>query len=747
MKKNYAFSLIELMISLITISCITAAFAPVISKRLSANSTMVSSGLGSITVKCQDKFSQYCDLCYKTRCIVCSRNCASNQFKDIPTCTCKGCSGYDANCASCDDEKCTKCKAGYILESGKCNLCPEGYSCNGGSSKTKCLKGTYAPQGSSTCKECNAGYYSDVDGAKTCSPCPKGTEAPNKNSTKCESCKKGYYASAKGTKNCSLCSAGKYTNSEGLSQCSSCNAGYTSNSDRTGCDICQPGTYAPTTASEKCYPCEAGTAVNTKGAIKCSDCGLGTYSKEGAKLCSSCEYGKYQDEKKQSSCKPCNSGYTTNQMGSTSSSKCVKCPDECTQCKTQSECKDCVSDYHLENGACIADYTDEFYSSVGQTTWTVPAGVTSIGFVVVGGGQPSESGSTINSGNKNFTSDETIDLTSGTYAALKENTLTVSLCGAGGSKGGGAWEAYGRTCNTPTGGDWCRDSGTCWAGKYGGVGGAGGSGTGSFTVNKNATELIIKVGVVNGGNEAPSVSPLDGSNCSRGAGNDYCHGGAGGKGGGASSFTDGYTVFEAGGGGGGGGAICARSGCKSKSHGQCGGWGGGSTLSIQGAGGARQSWCPTQCSRRNGWDGSQGGTLCGNSQCSSEYTNHPADKCGSGQNGYVAISWNNSTLAGTGGKSGGCYTGTISVKQGDKCTIKVGSAGEVSSISCGSYSYSSDKSGAKVNNPSGSTGGNGFYAKVGNCSEGGNYGKGGSGSSSNVNPQSGTSGFVYTWKK
>ena len=746
MKKNYAFSLIELMISLITISCITAAFAPVISKRLSANSTMVSSGLGSITVKCQDKFGQYCELCYKTRCIVCSRTCASNQFKDIPTCTCKGCSGYDANCASCDDEKCTKCKAGYILESGKCNLCPEGYSCNGGSSKTKCLKGTYAPQGSSTCKECNAGYYSDVDGAKTCSPCPKGTEAPNKNSTKCESCKKGYYASAKGTKNCSLCSAGKYTNSEGLSQCSSCNAGYTSNSDRTGCDICQPGTYAPTTASEKCYPCEAGTAVNTKGAIKCSDCGLGTYSKEGAKLCSSCEYGKYQDEKKQSSCKPCNSGYTTNQMGSTSSSKCVKCPDECTQCKTQSECKDCVSDYHLENGACIADYTDEFYSSVGQTTWTVPAGVTSIGFVVVGGGQPSGQGATTNGGSKVLTNNETIDLTSSTYAALKGNTLTVNICGAGGTAGYGSAKNTGYWPCKNTIDYWDKGSKYHYCSNVNGGGGNAGAGKVQFTVSQNATSLKATIGQVSGGEAGERQTRSS-----------DIYSAYGGNGGGYSSIEDGSNKLIAGGGGGGSGAGVCQASCDWFLKGK-GGAGGGGSVGARArlspaknpeAGQLAISWCAKNL---DGWGGNNGKIGLQNLSDNSitEITNYETfsktNHCTAYYPGYVEISWSAATIVGNGGKSGGCYTGTISVKQGDKCTIKVGSAGEVSSISCGSYSYSSNTSGAKINNPSGSTGGSGFKEKVNSCDTGGNYGKGGSGTSSS-SPQPGTSGFVYTWKK
>ncbi|MBR1617978.1 hypothetical protein IJ670_07495, partial [bacterium] len=42
-KKALAFSLVELLISLIAISCITAAFAPVISKKLMSNSVSIAS--------------------------------------------------------------------------------------------------------------------------------------------------------------------------------------------------------------------------------------------------------------------------------------------------------------------------------------------------------------------------------------------------------------------------------------------------------------------------------------------------------------------------------------------------------------------------------------------------------------------------------------------------------------------------------------------------------------------------------
>ena len=78
MEYKKAFSLIELMISLITISCITAAFTPVVTKKLKNSNVTVA--LSEVTTKC-DKFTDECSLCYSSKCIACSRYCNDNQYK------------------------------------------------------------------------------------------------------------------------------------------------------------------------------------------------------------------------------------------------------------------------------------------------------------------------------------------------------------------------------------------------------------------------------------------------------------------------------------------------------------------------------------------------------------------------------------------------------------------------------------------------------------------------------------------
>jgi len=85
---RFAYSLVELMISLIAISVITAAVVPVITKKMKRD--MVNANPYSITSKC-DFINSSCALCDKDTkaCLVCNRICSGNTYKDISTCLCK----------------------------------------------------------------------------------------------------------------------------------------------------------------------------------------------------------------------------------------------------------------------------------------------------------------------------------------------------------------------------------------------------------------------------------------------------------------------------------------------------------------------------------------------------------------------------------------------------------------------------------------------------------------------------------
>ena len=105
MRKLKAFSLIELMISLIVISCITAAFSPVISRKLSTSLTTIShSGNNNLN----------------------NNLCPLGQYLDDKTNTCINCSDTFQNCIVCTKTACSNCESDYTLINGHCEIenCP-----------------------------------------------------------------------------------------------------------------------------------------------------------------------------------------------------------------------------------------------------------------------------------------------------------------------------------------------------------------------------------------------------------------------------------------------------------------------------------------------------------------------------------------------------------------------------------------------------------------------------------------------
>ena len=140
-----AFSMIELVLSLLVISIIFAALSPVISKKahqmIKVDTTM---SVYSAT-ECNKWFNDDCQVCTKNACLTCEKICAGNQYKNIGTCDCENCNTRSAQCISCGAKKCTKCNEGFPLIDGVC-------------SDTRCPTGSYS-DGLINCKPCPAGKY------------------------------------------------------------------------------------------------------------------------------------------------------------------------------------------------------------------------------------------------------------------------------------------------------------------------------------------------------------------------------------------------------------------------------------------------------------------------------------------------------------------------------------------------------------------------------------------------------------
>ncbi|MBQ8476847.1 hypothetical protein IJ531_07285 [bacterium] len=367
----HAFSLIELMISLIAISVITAAFTPVISKKIkSGNLTIGDSGISTV---CDTKFSSCCTLCYPHKCIQCNElctSCSSNQFTNPDECKCYNCNDSIKGIANCNVSckwnykqstlKCTKCKTGYYLKNNKCIECEAGYKCPDGINRTQCGSGTYnTTKGNTSCINCEAGYkcsggtnheqcsgttYS-LGSSSSCSNCEAGYKCVNgirtqctgttyslANAGSCTNCQAGYKCvngirtqctgttySLANSSSCSACT-NCYTCSNTTGICTKCNAGYKliSNNCNTACssnEYCPAGNTGAVNCSSKWSGCVSCNLSN------CTECSLGYYiNGTGCTVCSNVSAGCYKCSSG-TVCTGCNAGYYKN----TSTNKCVAC--------------------------------------------------------------------------------------------------------------------------------------------------------------------------------------------------------------------------------------------------------------------------------------------------------------------------------------------------------------------------------------------------------------------------------------
>ena len=314
MKKIKAFSLIELMISLIVISCIIAAFIPVISKKLnSSNVSVTGNSTSDITTECSDKFSSSCKLCTKSYCIQCElSSCAAGTYPESKSCTCKSCSNIFSNCATCDNSKCTKCiNNNYYIDNGKCMDCPTGKLCDGINAYDETI-----------CDNPPSGYFCDGNVLKTCTS-KYSMYCTSCNATKCLSCANLFYLSGN---DCKQCSAGcaKCTSSSYCTQCEAyrvldtithtCNipcTHYIPNCiycyDATKCQNCIGGYYVD--SSNKCSPCtNISNCLNCSSASTCTQCKQGYYLNSSNK-CLACTVLNCATCAKDGTCESCNQGY------------------------------------------------------------------------------------------------------------------------------------------------------------------------------------------------------------------------------------------------------------------------------------------------------------------------------------------------------------------------------------------------------------------------------------------------------
>ena len=240
-KKIPAFSLIEVMLSLIIISVITAAIVPAVTKKFTKRSIEItsdgkmaeSSYFYADDCKGLEGIGDECQICIKgaeiQECKKCPLKCREDETLSIMDCQCI--KGAIQNCQVCASaSKCLLCQTdtevgNYYPEGSGCDVCPEGYYCNG-------EKAEICPEGNYCCRTAEV-----CTGAKEALPCPAGTYA-EEGQTACIACEEGSWSTEESSE-CSECSGTPIehcTCSDSENVCIKCEDGYDLDEDY----ICQP---------------------------------------------------------------------------------------------------------------------------------------------------------------------------------------------------------------------------------------------------------------------------------------------------------------------------------------------------------------------------------------------------------------------------------------------------------------------------------------------------------------------------
>ncbi len=340
--KKKGFSLIELLISLITISVILACMVPVVTHKMKHSG--ISIGTKKLSMTCPNTVGDECTLCLGNQCIACPINCGA-KFKNTLTCKCESCT--IANCTNCNSgaNQCDSCKSGcskisnneckccpdgqYITGS-TCTTCPKGYRCSNNTA-TKCTGTQYQDEtGKNNCKECEGVVSND---RTSCSNCASGTywHSTNKN---CTTCNTGHKCSGDNLQ--TPCNGNQYQNESGKAECKNCSG--VLNSYRTECRLCN---YF----ASNCTACTFDKCTSWS-------CASGYYeTNTGCAVCSS-KYG--------SNCATCNTTSCLSYSGCNdgmylSNGQCYNCPKGCTKCTSATSCSECSYDYTLSNNTCLYD--------------------------------------------------------------------------------------------------------------------------------------------------------------------------------------------------------------------------------------------------------------------------------------------------------------------------------------------------------------------------------------------------------
>lgn len=215
---------------------------------------------------------------------------------------------------------CSECDGGYYLDTGtfRCKSCNV-VGCQ--------VCGATSP---SVCISCSLGYY--LTGT-TCTACAQNGCLECTAAATCVRCDSGYYLSG------STCSSCKPT----INACSKC-------VNATVCTQCDSTYYL--NSSNLCSPCSStlDSCEICSSSTSCTVCSSGYYSAGG--ICTSCSSiaGCFMCISA-SSCQNCVNGYY---LLGTTCTICSSAIANCYECSSSSTCLSCISGYVLSSGVCTA---------------------------------------------------------------------------------------------------------------------------------------------------------------------------------------------------------------------------------------------------------------------------------------------------------------------------------------------------------------------------------------------------------
>ncbi|XP_075695379.1 uncharacterized protein LOC142661742 isoform X3 [Rhinoderma darwinii] len=296
----------------------------------------------------------YCPFAGKIHTVISPAGFLKDGSGQISSCICSNCPPtHDVEDPHQSNDMQVTCHPGYYVTTGgqlECKLCPPGYFCADGSTKTPCPAGTFSEKEGllqqSECTLCPAGYFClegkslpPAEGSlcpagfycpigtrnSHAYPCPAGTyndQVGQGHRGSCKVCSEGLFCQEgspvtgypctrgkfcpAGVSREQDCPPGTFTHHSGayrIEECSLCPAGFYCLSNTSYPIPCPPGTQNPLEGQDQsgdCTPCSAGSACTRSGLTQPdTDCSPGYVCPVGSRSATSsenaCPAGTYSD--------------------------------------------------------------------------------------------------------------------------------------------------------------------------------------------------------------------------------------------------------------------------------------------------------------------------------------------------------------------------------------------------------------------------------------------------------------------